>query len=146
MPTIKLGARPKLFKRPVKFTDLDGTELLVPVHFKYRTVTEFGTYVDEYAKKVEDKMLAERAEREAQRREALDKGKAYVEPEVTNEQMRAHQAQANADYLMGILEGWDLEVPFGVDAVLQLCNETPGAASKIISDYRLAITEGHLGN
>lgn len=146
MPTIKLGERPKVFKRPVKFTDIDGTELLVPVHFKYRTATEFGTYVDEYAKQTEAKMLAERDERDARRREAEDKGEVYIEPVLTNEQMRADEAKANADYLMGILEGWDLEVPFSADAVLQLCNETPGAASRIIVDYRRAITEGHLGN
>ena len=46
MPTIKLGARPKSFARVVKAQDLDGSELLIPVTFKYRTRKEYGAWID----------------------------------------------------------------------------------------------------
>jgi hypothetical protein len=146
MAKIVLGKRPANFKKTVTFTDLDGTEGALEALYKYRTVREFGAFIDEWAKEAEQKMEAEKAAREAKRREAKERGEEYVEPILTNEEIRANQAAANADYLMHILEGWNLDVPFSAEAVLQLCDEMPAAASQLIHDYRLAITEGRLGN
>lgn len=146
MAKIVLGKRPQNFRKTVTFTDLDGTEVALEALYRYRTLTEFGTFIDSWASDAEQKIEAERAARDAKRREAKERGDEYVEPVLTNEEIRANQAKANADYLMHILDGWNLDVPFSAEAVLQLCDEMPGAASQLINDYRLAITEGRLGN
>lgn len=146
MAKIKLGDRPANFKRVVKVPMLDGSEGDLPVTYKYRTLTEFGTFIDEWAQHASEQIESERAAREAKRKKAEERGEAYSEPVLTNEEVRKQQAQANADYLMRILDGWGLDVEFGPEAVLQLCDELPGAVVKIIDGYRLAITEGRLGN
>ena len=55
--------------------------------------------------------------------------------------------RVQADIISRICTGWDMEdVPFGPDAVLQLCDEFPAVAARIIGDYGRALTEGRLGN
>lgn len=146
MAKIVLGKRPANFKKTLQVPMHDGTEGAMEVLYKYRTLTEFGAFIDEWAKHAEAQIEAEQAARDAKKREAEERGEAYTEPVITNEEVRRKQAEANADYLMRILEGWNLDVEFGAQSVLQLCDELPAAAAKIINDYRLAITEGRLGN
>ena len=51
---------------------------------------------------------------------------------------------ANAEYLMKVMEGWNLDVEFSKDAVQQMCNEYPGAALALIDAYRLSDHRGPL--
>ena len=46
MAKVVLGARPKNFKRTVKFPMLDGTTGQIEMVFKYRTRKEFGEFID----------------------------------------------------------------------------------------------------
>lgn len=146
MAKIVLGKRPANFKKTVTFKDLDGSDSAVEALYKYRTLTEFGSFIDEWAARAQAEIDKEKAARDAKRREAEARGEVYEEPTLTNEELRQRQASANADYLMLILEGWNLDVPFSAEAVLQLCDEMPAAAAQLINDYRLAVTEGRLGN
>ena len=52
----------------------------------------------------------------------------------------------NADYILQISDGWNLDEDFNRASVVQLCDELPGAAQAIIEAYRAALTEGRLGN
>ena len=54
MAKIKLGNRPKNFKRTVSFDMLDGTKGTIECIFKYRTRSEFGAFVDEMFDKSKD--------------------------------------------------------------------------------------------
>jgi hypothetical protein len=146
MPIIKLGSRPKSFERTVKFKDVDGTELAVPVIFKYRTLTEFGSFVDQWTADQKAAIEAEAATLENDRKKAQEAGEKFVEPTITNEEIRKEEAKSNTDYLMRILDGWKLDDAFTAAAVLQFCNEFPGGARAVVFDYRAAIVEGHLGN
>jgi len=146
MAKIVLGKRPESFKHPIKFPCHDGTEGVMEVLYKYRTVTEFGAFIDVWVREQKMKLDAEKAKADAARQKALEAGDAYVEPEVTNEELRQAQAKTNADYIQRIVVGWNLEVEFTPDTVLQLCDEFPGAATEIMDRYRGAITEGRLGN
>jgi len=47
MAKIKLGSRPKSFKRTVKVPMLEGTEGTIEMIYKYRTRSEFGVFIDE---------------------------------------------------------------------------------------------------
>lgn len=130
MAKIKLGARPKNFPLTIKIPMLDKTEGTVKVSYIYRTRTEFGSFIDEL----------------------MDA--AGVKPTSLNDDdVKATLAQAmertrdsNADYILQVADGWDLDAEFSRDSVVQLCDELPGAALAIMDRYRRAVTEGHLGN
>lgn len=146
MAKIKLGARPANFKRTVKVAMHDGSVGDIPVLYRYRTLTEFGAFIDEWAKNAQDQIDAHNASLDAKRAEALARDEVFAEPVLTNEEVRKQQTEANADYLLRILDGWELDVEFSAAAVTQLCDELPAAVAQIINGYRLAITEGRLGN
>lgn len=128
MAKIKLGARPKNFKRTLKVKLPEGGEGTIEVSYVYRTRTEFGQFID-----------ALFADAGVQPADAED---VKFSLEAAMEKTR----DTNADYIMQIIDGWNLEEEFGRDAVAQLCDELPGAALAIMEDYRLAVTEGRLGN
>ena len=130
MAKITLGKRPKSFTRIIKVPMIEGGEGTMEVSYIYRTRTEFGAFVDEL----------------------LDAAK--VTPASTSdEDVKFSLAEAlsktrdtNADYILRIVDAWNLDEPFSRAALVQLCDELPGAALAIIDQYRAAITEGRLGN
>jgi hypothetical protein len=130
MAKIKLGARPKNFKKTITVPLPEGGEGKVEASYIYRTRTEFGTFIDELFKAagVAPKSQADE-DVTFSLREALEKTR-----------------DTNADYLMKIMDGWNLDEEFSRSTVVQLCDELPGAALALIEHYRAAITEGRLGN
>ena len=130
MAKIKLGSAAKNFPVTIKVPMLDGTEGAVKVSYIYRTRTAFGELIDGLM------------------------NAAGLKPASTDDaDIKATLAQAmertienNADYICSVIDGWDLDVEFSRQAVEQLCNEFPGAAIAIMERYRVAITEGRLGN
>lgn len=130
MATIKLGKRPKSFRRQITFPLPEGGDGKFEISYIYRTRTEFGAFVDEL-------MAA------ANMRPASQAG-----DDVAFSLRAALEAtrDTNADYILRIADGWSLDEPFGREAVVQLCDEFPGAALAIIDTYRQAVSEGRLGN
>jgi len=132
MAKIKLGTKPKNFKHTVTFPMLDGSVGQIEVTYKYRTRTEFGALVDEMAK-------AARESAEAAQKSLADDG-------ISLEAIEQQGAAMNARYLMKVVEGWNLDEPFSEEAAQQLADELPAAVAAIVDGYRVAITEGRLGN
>lgn len=130
MAKITLGKRPKHFKRTLTVPMLEGGEGQIEISFIYRTRTEFGAFVDG--------LFAAAGEKPAS---AADEDVAFSLAK-SLEKTR----DTNADYILQIADGWNLDVEFSHAAVVQLCDELPGAALEIINAYRLAVTEGRLGN
>lgn len=129
MAKIVLGKRPKNFKTKVSFPLLDGEIGVIEVSYIYRTRTEFGTLIDGL---MTDAGVASGATEEDQKfslAEALEKTR-----------------DTNAEYILKVADGWNLDEPFNHDTVSQLCDEIPAAALAIMNTYRTAITEGRLGN
>lgn len=141
MTKIILGKLPTSFKRIVKFPMLDGTEGAIECVFKYRTRKEFGAYIDERTKEANKIIEAANA---AAAEAAFDK--SGTEKPFSVAEFYEQEVSKGADYLAGVLEGWNLDHEFSRGALEQLCDEIPAAASAIVSDYRLAILEGRLGN
>jgi hypothetical protein len=128
MAKITLGKRPKNFKRVLSVDLPEGGKGTIEVSYIYRTRTEFGAFVDELF------------------------GKAGVAP-ANDEDVKFSLKEAlektrdtNADYIMKIVDGWNLDDEFTRDSVAQLCDELPGVALELINSYRVSITEGRLGN
>ena len=129
MATIKLGNPPKNFKAQVKFKLLDGGEAVIEFVFTYRTRSQFGAFLDE--------IHAETG--------ALKPGD---DGDQSNLLEKAYQAgvKFSASQLMRAAEGWNLDVPFNEETVAELCDEYPAASAAALDAYRVAITEGRLGN
>lgn len=130
MAKIALGARPKNFKTVVTIPMLEGGEGTIEVSYVYRTRTEFGKMIDDL---MDDAQVVPSGSGEDAQKfslaEALEKTK-----------------DTNADYILKVADGWNLDVEFSRASVAQLCDELPAAAMAIMNTYRNAITEGKLGN
>lgn len=141
MPIVKLGARPKNFKRIVKFKDLDGTtDLSIEVSYIYRTKKQFGEMLDQQI---------EIAIKEADAMEA--KAAAVVASDIPPKRERIADGYELAtskqvDYLMQIIDGWNLDIEFSRQSVQDVCDEYPGAPHAISNLYREVIAEGRSGN
>lgn len=127
MAKIILGKPPKSFKRVVTFPMLDGTDGKIEIEYKYRTRKDFGTFVDG---------MLENA-----------KGAApSVDEAFSMEKLMERTSDANAKYLMEVVEGWNLDAEFSEETVQQLANECPAAVTSIMESYRAGCVEGRLGN
>lgn len=127
MAKIKLGARPKSFKRVVKFPLLEGGEGAIECIYKYRTRSEFGIFIDRL----------------------MDAAGAKEKPDgekFSMAELMERTAGANADYIMDVLDGWNLDEDLTKANVQQLADEYPAAATAVMESYRLACLEGRLGN
>lgn len=126
MPTPKLGARPKSFKRPVTFDLIEGGTATIVCSFRYRTRTEFSALIDQ--------MFGEGSA------QALD-GEKF-----TFARMLDRETERSGEYLLQVLDGWDLADELNPANAQRCADELPGAVLAILEKYRLAITEGRLGN
>jgi hypothetical protein len=127
---IKLGSRPKSFKKTISVPMHEGGEGQMEVSYIYRTRPEFGELVDGILESAGVRPVGPGEEDvKFSLREAIEKTR-----------------DANADYILRVIDGWNLDVPLDRAAVVQLCDELPAAAFAIINQYREAIVEGRLKN
>lgn len=127
MAKIKLGDRPKNFKKVVRFEMLDGTTGEIEVAYKYRTRTDFGKFIDRII-------------------EASGSKEKATDETFSMARVMEKTADSNADYILDVIDGWNLDSDLTRSNVQQLCDEVPAAANQIMETYRLACTEGRLGN
>lgn len=131
---IILGKRPETFRSSVTFPMLEGGDGVINCEFKYRTKTEFGKFLD--------RMVAD-----AKAAEAKAGVKDDTDADLSLGHIMSKTVDKNADYLMDVLKGWDVEGrDLTRDNCAMLSDELPGAAVAIMEKYRIAITEGRLGN
>ena len=128
MAKVKLGARPKNFKRNVEFDMLDGTKGNIECVYKYRTRSEFGAFVDEMFDKA-NPANPDETPKQLSMTELMEKTK-----------------DTNADYLLKVLDGWNLDEELSRESLQQLADEVPAAVGAMMETYRAAILEGRLGN
>lgn len=126
MAKIKLGNRPKNFKRVVTFPMLEGGDGSIEVTLKYRTKTEFGQFIDG--------LFADAKEKQPE------------DGQFSMADLMGKARDKNAAYLLDVVEGWNLDEPLNRETAEQLCDELPAAAAEIMETYRKAIVEGRLGN
>jgi hypothetical protein len=137
---IILGKRPTSFKRIVSFPMPGEDAGSIEVTYKYRTRSEHAEFTD----KLQAEVKAEADAEVARVRAAVEAGEKVAEP--TQAEITARQNEFNVRYLLGVVDGWNLDVPFDKESATQLVDELPAAVGAIITDYRSAIVEGRLGN
>lgn len=124
MAKISLGKAPKTFTSTVRVPMLDGTEGTIECVFRYRTLTEYGAFIDGLK---------------------ADAGAGLADPLSLAETL-ARARNKNGQYLLQILEGWNLDQDLSPETAQQLCDELPGALTAIVDAYRAAVVEGRRGN
>lgn len=127
MARIQLGKTPKSFKRTVTVDMLDGTKGSIECEFKYRTRTEFGKFLDS--------IFADAGVKPTD-----DDSKVIIA------EVMAKTRDTNADYLIQVLDGWNLDDELTKANLQQLCDEFPGVSNSIMETYRVAVTEGKAKN
>ena len=127
MAKIKLGNRPKSFKKTVSFDMLEGGKGSIECVYKYRTRSEFGTFIDELMEAAGAKEKAD--------------GEKFSMAELMDK-----TAGSNADYILSVLESWNLDEDLNKTNAQQLADEYPAAAAAIMETYRTACLEGRVGN
>lgn len=127
MAKITLGKRPTTFKKNVSFPMLDGTTGTIEVSYVYRTRKEFGIFIDE--------LMA-----------AAGEAKKPDDEKFSMAELMEKTAGSNADYVLKVIKGWNLDEELTHDNVQQLADELPAAVNSIMETYRIAVTEGRLGN
>jgi hypothetical protein len=141
-PAVKvvLGKRPKSFTKDITFPMLDDSTGCMQVTYKYRSRTEFAAFVDSVRAGLKAKSDAAMDRFQ----QAIDNGEPA--PEITQVELVTTGAEYNVDYIMGCVDGWNLDVPFDKGAVEELVDTLPAAVTAIVTAYRDVITEGRLGN
>ncbi|MFM9926897.1 phage tail assembly chaperone [Variovorax sp. H27-G14] len=126
---ITLGNRPKSFTKKVEFPMLDGTTGAINITYKHRTRSEFGAFIDEILDAAGEKKKADGDDEKFSMAALMKK-----------------TGGANSDYILKVVDAWDLEADLTPANVQQLADELPAATNAIMETYRIAITEGRLGN
>lgn len=124
MAKFSLASAPKTFKRKVTITLLDDSTADIELTFKYKTRTEYAKLLDEVMK--QDKVDESKTE------SAVDIFKRL--------------GAGTVEFLMKIVEGWDLDDEFNKSNVSELIDKFPAAANEITEAYRIAILEGRTKN
>jgi hypothetical protein len=137
---IVLGKRPKSFKRTITFPMPGEGMGSIEIDYKYRTRSEMAAFTDE----IQAEIQAEGDRTLQTLRDAAATGQKIKE--ITQAELTASQDAFNVRYLLGAVEGWNLDEPFDREAVQQLVDELPSAVAAIVNDYRGALVEGRLGN
>lgn len=130
---VKLGNKPKTFEKLVGIVLLSGVIADILVTFKYRTRKEFAQL---FTTPAADGGAAAAPNAVAE---------APAAPKSVEDYFAEHD-QSNADFVLKIAEGWDLDDKFGEEKLLQLEDENPGALAEIALVYRHAVGEARVKN
>lgn len=135
MAKIILGKRPATFIKTVEIPLLDGTAADVTFTFRTRSRTEYAALIDEHNTKVQ--AIGETAAAADAREE--DGGFKL-------ERFVGLNIEADADLILKLAEGWDLDDNFSKEAIVQFLDEYGGAGPRVTAACRAALNEGRLGN
>ena len=124
MPKITLGKTPKTFApATVSFKLPDGGEATIECTFKYRTRKQFGEFLQSAFSTEGDELAS---------------------PDIGT--IISKSVEKNGEYLVAVLDRWNLDEPLTVESAAQLADEVPAAVASIMAAYRTAVMDGHLGN
>lgn len=142
---IVLGKRPKTFAPiTVTFKLPEGGDGCMEITAKYFTRTEFGKLLDDLYTEARTK-----AEEKAKAEEAIPAGSAEAIEAIigfSQERLQKLTRDQNADYLVKVLDGWNLDVELSRESLVQLADECPAAITALMAGVRAAALDGRLGN
>ncbi|MGO4480023.1 phage tail assembly chaperone, partial [Massilia sp. 2TAF26] len=106
MAKVILGKPPKAISKELTFPMLDGTTGSIKVTYKYRTRTEFGTFVDSMIDVIKQESEAAIAAAREKAKDKADDAVQSIDLGVSETEINAKKAQRQADFIMGCVEEW----------------------------------------
>lgn len=138
MAKIKIDLNPTgpiTFERVVEIPTPSGKPVKLPLTFKHRTREQMAALMDTYRQRAKETVEEPAASEDSE--EATADYLASVR--------RAMDSDVEA--IMDVVVGWGIDgAEFTHENVLKFISLYPGAALAIISDYRVGMTQGRLGN
>lgn len=122
---INLSQAPEAFSHPVKLELPNGDEAEIVIEYIYREKLEYGKWIDEQLTKQKDKKTAEK-----------DKKKEF---DSSIHDLMAEQMQLDAEGLLEVAKGWDLQEPFTQENIVKFENKYPGVIQAIATAYPAAL-------
>jgi hypothetical protein len=135
MAKLQLGKAPENFKRNLEFTNLQGVKSTIEFTFVYRTRKQYGELMDEITSM--DK--SESPDAEVEKPDKKKPNKTYAATIVDVD-------KREAEALLKIATGWDLDEPFNLENASLLIDSFQGSQQIIFDAYRAACLEGRLKN
>ena len=123
---VKLGNKPKTFEKAVEIVLLDESIADILIKFKYRTRSEFAALFN------------------PEPVGPVESDAPIVQKTVVDWFKEADES--NAEFVLKIAEGWDLDDKFCQESLLQLEDENPGALAAIALTYRKSVGEARVKN
>lgn len=147
------------FQRPVDIPKPSGETMKVTFTFIHRDSDEMAVLQEtwiEHSRAVLKREAAEKKARDAARKARIESGEdadlVYLDEPMRLQEMTRQKRESDADAVMAVATDWNLKSPAGVkyeftrDNLLKFLKMYQAAALKIITDYRLGMSEGRLGN
>lgn len=128
MAKVILGKRPEAFTTKVEIPMLDGSTDEVKFEFHTRSRTEHAATMD------------------AHREEVQEKTKVKSGDKFSLEGFVGVHVDADADLILKLAKGWDLDDSFTKENVVRFINDFGGASQRTVEACRLAINEGIVKN
>jgi hypothetical protein len=128
MAKIILGKRPEAFTSTVAIPMLDGSVGEVKFEFHTRSRTEHAKIMDEHRELV------------------LAKTKGQSGDKFSMAGFLGIHVDADADLILQLAKGWDLDDPFTKENVVRFINDFGGAGQRTVDACALAINEGIVKN
>lgn len=128
MAKIKLDLEPGerlTYERAVDIPTPDGKPLKVTFTFLHRDRTAIAALFDLYREKARQQADA-----------PGDDSAVSVQLAIDND----------VETLQDIATGWNIDAPFDAAHLRKLCTKYAGAALAVVTDYRVSLTQGRLGN
>lgn len=123
--------------REVSIPTASGKPLKIKFDFKHRDRVAMNEFQDENAARA--KVVIERVRGEIAEKERDGDGRL-------GQSFVLEAIKRDADAIMEIATGWNVDAEFNADNLQKLCRGYPGAAAAIVNDYRVTMNEGRLGN
>ena len=128
MAKYKFGSKPKTFSKNIKWKEVDGNSLELQIVFNTATSDECAEMITVMF-------------------DTVNKERGGVEvADMSIKDIVKTNRQGAADFLLKVINSWELEDDLTRDNVLRFMNEQPGGSEAAITAFRDACMQGRMGN
>lgn len=115
------------YDRIVDIPTPDGKPLKVTFTFLHRDREAIAALFDAYREKAREEKQAD-------------------QQDVPSAEAVRQAIDNDVETLQDIATGWNIDAPFDAEHLRKLCTKYAGAALAVVTDYRISLTQGRLGN
>jgi hypothetical protein len=141
----KLGAPPRNFAKTIELVQHDGNVIEIAFSLIYRTRTGLAELMDHKFSEQQAAVKAAALPPADQDAETEVAAEVEAKPISVAEIVRKNDGEL-ADWVMRLVDGWDLDEPFNKVNLLKLEDQFPGTMGLIDAAYNKAVMERRVKN